>query len=277
MAKAKTMDASALLIQSPREVKQLLSADRFQQLKFWGKLSDKEQQIVKDETTQLVQAMMIHGGSKLAMGEHFLKLREVLEPKRCFQKHLKAVTKMPLRTALRYITAYQNASTQLPLPVLKAVMAYNLNMLGDSEDRPLGKYTEAVEILPPPNTSDPERINKWITDVEDIRMKRSSLLDQKDATGKKKHVDMMARPTGDPNKLLRSAYRAFDSLFRRLSNHDGRVKAKFVHKLAAFMAADLGVANLKVDAEAVPAGFKAVRGRPRHDKKKAEPAAAAMQ
>jgi hypothetical protein len=261
MGKAKAIDADALLVQSSREVRQLVPTARFEELKFWDKLSEKEQQIVKEESHQLVQAMILHGGSKLAMGEHFLKLRDVLEPRRCFQKYVKAATRLPLRTVLRYITAYENASTRLPEVVLRAAMARGMNMLGEREEEPLGKYSRAVEIMPPPRSPDADQANRYLDQVETWNRERRSIIEKGKKKGKSM-VDELVKP-GDPDKLLRKSYRAFEMFFKRLPN-DRRTRRHFIEKLVGMMLADLGVANSQTfEPTAIPEGFKAVRGRPK--------------
>lgn len=246
---------------SVRETKQLIDSDRFEELRYWHKLTEREQEIVKGESQQLAQAMMIHGGSKLSMGYHFLRLKQVLEPKRCFQKHIKELTRFPLRTVLRYIASYQNAAERLPESIIKAAMARGMNILGESDERPLGVYTDAVQIMPPPRNPDAESAVRYLDQIEQFKKDRQVKLREKNAKGEKKHVDLMAK-AGDPDELLFKSYRSVNVFFRRLPNNV-RSRRAFVEKLVGMLLTDLGVANPQsFDPTAIPEGFKAVRGRP---------------
>jgi hypothetical protein len=133
-----------------KDAKMFVPREAFTKLSFWGQLTETEQKTVQSEGQQLAAAMMLGGISDLAKGEHLAKLHAVLEPKRCFVKFLGKFTKYSPKQAYRYIKGWNNATARLTEPVLKLAMTRNMRILGDSDDKPLGIYTQAAQVMGPP-------------------------------------------------------------------------------------------------------------------------------
>lgn len=214
----------------------------------WEKLPASEQKAVEKETQALAYSMLEVGYSRLAVGEHLTNLQTILEPKRMFSKFLK-IHRFNRSTAYIHIAAYKNAKSTLPPAVLKVAMARGFKMLGDSEDRPLGVYTEAVKALPPPKTEDVTKIERWLIEVEERRMKIRPV------SG---HMVVSV----DSDTLKKECFRFFESRYKKLpQNHKTRMR--WTEDLIGMMLSLLGVGGAKsFGPTAVPEGFRAVRGRP---------------
>lgn len=221
----------------------------------WERLESHDQKAVQAETKALAEALIGFGFSKLSVGEHLTKIREVLEPKRMFISFLRRFN-FSQRTAYRYIQGYENARQRLPEPVLKAAMARGYNVIGHTDDKPLGAYTDAIKRLPPPRTQDPAKISVYLDEVEEAR-RRSG---QRRAKREKQAETEMVY---DSDVLLKECYRFIDSRFKRLP-HTKKVRSAWVERLIGMVLTDLGSSTAQsFSPVAVPQDFRAVRGRPR--------------
>lgn len=233
------------------EVQALVPPDAFNTLAWWEKLNKDEQNVVITEGQQLAKAMLDHGRSRLAIGQHLAKLQSVLEPHNVFGRFLKNFH-FSKRTAYRYIKGYQNAQAKLPETVLKVAMAQGVNIIGDTDFKPLGVYTDAVAKLPVPKDATEEQAKTYLTQLEDVRKKLRP-------TGE---MFTMPEPQ-DPATLLKECYRFVSLRYKRLpQNH--KTRASWVRSLVGMLLADLGVSGQQTFApQAIPEDFVAQRGRPR--------------
>lgn len=229
----------------------LVPVNAYTELKGWDALTPEEQNAVKTEGEQLAVALLNHGRSKLAIGEHLLKIKAVLEPKKMFVRFLKTYH-FTVKTAYRYMNGFTNAQSQLPEPVLQAAMARGYNMLGESNDRPLGIYTEAVKQLPPPETQSPEQVNTWLDSVEAVRKKTRGT--------RTVAINEVSVPQ-DTETLLKETFRFIDS---RINKVPARERTKFAQDVISYTMTLAGMTKPRSFAPAeIPQGFKAERGRPR--------------
>lgn len=216
------------------------------------KLSEDEKTAVVNETHLLAKALLDYGKSRLAVGEHLAKLQSLLEPHNLFGRFLKNFH-FSKRTAYRYIAGFNNARAKLPEVVLKAAMARGVNIVGDTEMKPLGVYTDAVAKLPPPQSATEEQANTWLNQIEQVRKETR-------ASGE---AGLFAVPVPqDPQTLLKECYRFVSLRYKRLPNNS-RTRATWVRSLVGMLLADLGVSGEQTFApHAAPEEFKAQRGRP---------------
>lgn len=211
----------------------------------WSDLDASTQKTVELETRQLEQSYDGLVRSRLAVGEHLTRIHGLLEPMRLFSRFCDLYG-IPRSHAYNAITAYANAAKRLPEPVLRVVSARGVNMLGISEDRPLGKYSDAVKRLPPPNTQDTAKIVSWLEEVETLRRKQKQKLS-------------LIEP--DPEVLLKEAYRVVVSKLERVP---GRRRRAWIGRLVGMSLTKIGVASSQsFEPEAPPEDFIAVVGRPR--------------
>jgi hypothetical protein len=233
------------------DIQMLVPPDAFNTLAWWEKLQPAEQTTVMHEGRLLAQAMLDHGKSRLAIGEHLEKLQGVLEPRNLFGKFLKNYH-FSKRTAYRYIAGFKNAKARLPETVLKAAMARGVNIVGETEARPLGIYTEAVAKLPPPQSANEVQANTYLTQLEQVRKETRS-----------SGANLFTVPVPqDPQTLLKECYRFVSLRYKRLPNNS-KTRAQWVRNLVGMILADLGVSGEQTFApHAAPEDFKAQRGRP---------------
>lgn len=231
----------------------LIPATAFTQLPYWKVLTEEDKKIVERESQELARAMFHEGASKLEQGRHLVELRKRLEPYRVFVRHLRAF-KMSFKTAYRYISAYENAKKRFPEPVLQAVLARGLEMVGESAERPYGKYTPVVKLLPPPRTGDKYQIQEWVDKVEEKY--------------KKMRGDMRAGMLLDydhqhpeTNALVKAAFRHVRIQFRRIP---GDQKKKAMRELFGYLMAEFGVTSpIEVRPSEAPDEFRRGPGKPR--------------
>lgn len=225
----------------------VLSPDAFATQSWFKKLNNEEQTAVQKEGRLLAKAMLVYGKSKLAVGEHLAKLQAVLEPHNLFGRFLKNFH-FSKRTAYRYIAGFNNAKARLPQTVLDAAMARGVNIVGDTETKPLGVYTDAVAKLPPPSTATEEQANTWLNQLEQVRKESKGLF--------------VVPVPQDPQTLLKECYRFVALRYKRLPNNS-KSRANWVRSLVGMLLADLGVSGDQTFApHAAPESFKIGRGRP---------------
>lgn len=211
----------------------------------WSDLDADVQKVVETETQQLGQAFDGLVRSRLAVGEHLTRIHTILEPKRMFSQYCDLVR---LRRSVAYnaLTGYANATKSLPAPVLRVATTQGVNMLGISEDRPLGRYTEAVRKLPPPHTTDTAKIVEWLDQVEVIR---------------RKQVQKQAQQEPDAEVLLKEAYRF---VIGKIDRVPARRRRAWFERLVGMGLARIGVGQPQsFGPEAPPEEFIPVVGRPR--------------
>lgn len=248
-AAAPTEGAGALTITAPSAMLQSVQNTVAGQ-GWWKKLNQDEQAVVVNESRELSTAMLAYGTSKLRIGEHLTKLQSVLEPHNLFGRYLKSFH-LSKRTAYRYIAGFNNAKARLPESVLQAAMVRGVNLIGDSEVKPLGTYTSAVEKLPPPANATPVQVDTWLDQIEQVRKEERS-------SGA---LATMPVPT-DSGVLLKECYRFVSLRYKRLPNNT-RTRANWIKSLVGMILSDMGVQGQQSFApQAVPEDYKAQRGRP---------------
>jgi hypothetical protein len=245
-------DATELVIPDMGEVEKLVPAEAFAAMPGWDKLNPDEQSTTIEEGELLAQALLSYGKSRMAIGQHLTKLRSVLEPHNLFTRFLKNFH-FSKRTAYRYIAGYENAKARLPEAILNVAMARGVNIIGESEIKPLGIYTEAVKKLPPPAHPTTEQANTWLTQVEQVR---------KDTKTAASAGFVMPAPI-DTTMALKESFRFISSRYKRLPSNS-KVRSAFVRALVGMILTELGVAGPQTfSPTAVPEDFRAQRGRPR--------------
>jgi hypothetical protein len=229
----------------------VISTNTLTGLPWWSKISIQEQSAVMEETQLLAGSLLDVGKARLKVGEHLTKLQGILEPHNLFSRYLKTFH-FSRKTAYRYIAGFKNAQATLPGPILVEAMKRNIDIIGYDEVKPLGKYTDAVKALPPPNSATSEQASTYLDALEDTRKKVKS------TNGN--NVTEFA-PVSDPNALTKEMFRFCDIRLRRISHH--KQKQSVIHKLFGMLLASQGIANpLTIAPQAAPEDYKTQRGRP---------------
>lgn len=251
---------TAMTSSATSEAGKFVSRQSFQQLPFWGKLKERERTDLMEEGRQLAAAMMVHGSSGLAIGERLVNIRPILEPYKGAYTKLLSSFGFTDRTARRYIDGYENARAHLPEAVLKAAMAKGMRVLGYDDQRPLGVYTEAYRLLPPPRNPDPEQATKYLNQLEQTRKERNKVIKEAKKSGKSVPVteESVRR---DPEFLRKQTFR---SIKNALDHIPKRSRRGFLNDVVGMVLTHLGIGNpTSFEPEAIPDDFRQGRGRPR--------------
>lgn len=120
---------------------------------------------------QLNVAMKDFGAAGLRVGEVLLEARTMLKPLGVWINFLNRVPGLSLKTGDRFIKRFEMAKRMLPGPVLSIAQTTGIDIAGEDEKRPFGKYTKAVQKIgnPPRPTGnvdkDTERARVWLSQV----------------------------------------------------------------------------------------------------------------
>jgi len=164
------------------------------------------------ETQALTEEMVKFGMSRLAIGEHLLRIRGVLEPKRKFVSYLRTQCRFSKATAYRYIETYIKVKDNIPDLVLRTAIARGYDIID----------LTIVEHLPPPNTQNRTKIIKYLERIEEARkVERSNSATEPDYAV-------------DPDALIREALNAVANRFDRLPT-DVRVRRRWIEKLIGML------------------------------------------
>lgn len=230
----------------------LIPATAFAQLPYWKMLTEEEKKVGERESQELARAIFHEGASKLEQGRHLVELRKILEPYRCFVRHLKQFS-LSMKTAYRYMSAYENARKRFPEPVLQAVLARGIDMVGESPEQPYGKYTPVIKALPVPKTSDKYRIDEWANEVEKkYKAYRSDLRNDRPVS-----YDSAHPPT---DAIVKQAFRLVRMRFRRIPPAQ---RKKALQDLFGYLTAELSVTGFHVSPEQAPDEYRRGPGKPR--------------
>lgn len=251
---------SILPPQARQDARSLVPKGNVESLKFYKVMKAKDQELLKEETRELGAAILTHGASGLAIGEHLARINLLLTPYNGFYRYLKTFG-MSERNAYRYINGYNNAKQHWPDNVLKAAITRGLKIVSDSDKRPLGKFTESVRVLPPPRNPDPAQANKYLNELVAHTKERRSRIAKKHGkdAAKKADVEIII---ADPEVLLKVSYRQLAINLKRLP-HNARSKRSWVDKYVGMMLTELGISHASFNAVAIPEDFRATRGRPK--------------
>lgn len=227
-----------------------ISVDTFSALSWWKKLSAEDHVAVVSESKMLAQSLLHFGQAKVAIGEHLERLQGILEPHNVFQKFLKQF-QFSKRTAYRYIAGYKNAKAALPEVVLKAAMARGINIVGDTDAKPLGAYTEAVKTLPPPATLTDQQANAYLDALEKMRKETRTT------------ATVLELPVGDPNTLLKECLRFVSTRYKRLPVNK-RTRENWATRFITMAMSEFGMTGSHtLSPLPVPADLQVHRGRPK--------------
>lgn len=200
----------------------------------WKKLSPDEQTAVKTETAGVLAARLLEGKSKIAIGQHLLNLRVILEPKRMFVAFLKHSFHMSQASGYRYINLYELGESLLPAPVLEAAI---------TRGTPIRKSQIAEN--PPPKTNDPIAISAYLGSLEELP-KRS----------------LVAALESDPEQLMKECVNFVSSRYARLEGTP-RQKQKWVSNFVGMLMTKFGLESERTYGPIpVPETFVVKRGRP---------------
>lgn len=231
--------------------------ERLSRLGWFKRMDDDTKAAVEQETEQLSSAMLNAFRSKLAMGQHLGTLQSLLEGN--FVKYLRNFG-MNQSTCYRYIAGFRNAAAVLDKRILDVAAARGINLLGDTEDRPLGVFTAAAKKLPPPKNPDAEKASQWLDNLNIVRKQLKAA--GTDGKGKPE-VEYVAEKEVDPQHAAKEIYRVFRSRNGALDKNP-KTKRNFLHFVVGLFLTEQGISNpTTFEPVAIPDDFRQGRGRPR--------------
>jgi len=219
------------------------------QKQWWNELTAAQHTKIKHESSGLVTELVAMGQSRMAIGEHLSAIQEVLEPMGAFTAYVHDYFYFSLRTAYRWIAGWKNAKNNLSDVVLREAMAVGMNIMGESEDKPLGIYTEAVATTPPPRNATPETARKWLVRIDEYRKESHP----------RTHVETAPKPVSDMEPLLRETYLALRRAVRRIPPGS---RGEFVSHIVGMLIGEFSF-RVITKPQAVPDDWIKRRGRPR--------------
>jgi hypothetical protein len=243
-------DSHALTIPSPT----------FQLSGWFERLPKEKQKVVRTEGEGLARSMMSHVFSRIAIGEHLAHVQEVLEGEHgAFGAFLKNFNFTP-KTAYRYIIGYKN-SMLLPEPIRKEAIVRGMDIMGYTEDKPLGMYTEAVAVLPPPKHPTEIEAKTYLAKLEDMRKK----------VKKEGLPETVAEEVIDENQMIKAMLHFCSTQLDKLpsGNSQSAVKRKMkvIRTFVGMLLANAGLQSSQTfEPTAVPETMKVYRGRPSEER-----------
>lgn len=210
-----------------------------EELNGWNSLISQDQQTIRRETQLLIESVYEVGKSRLKIGEHLSKVRDILEPKRMFMKYLKTL-RFSRATAYRFIDTYTAARTILPSPVMQVAL-----MKGTDSINP-----RLVKAFPPPKSTDVKVISNYIDKIsQKARGEREQSSDENEMA----------------ETMKRECFNFIRTRWQRLpEGMSKREKNAWMNDLRGMTMTLQGIANqLTIEAQAIPDGYVVPRGRPR--------------
>lgn len=253
------------------EAKQLMPVESFQRLPFWDKLEKNEQKQLIHNSSGLSANLIANAMSGFAIGYYLAQIQQQLLPHRgaftYFLYH--QFNAKVARTAYRHIDSYKRVAGYLSEPALKIAAARGVRFFAATEKRPLGKYTEAFELLAsngekPPRSDEPSVVNRWWDKLE--RTTKEIEADPKKKASisrklEKKNREIFEIAISDPNTKQRDAYRMVRSALKGMT---GPEKMAWVDDFVGYVMTEAGIHSKKTFAPAaIPDEFRQGRGRPK--------------
>lgn len=223
----------------------------------WRDMPPAKAEYVKEEIRQLAAAKMTHAQSGLALGQHLENIYQACEPySGAFRRICKSFA-FSERSAYRYMETWQNAQKAFNNKlILNAAMARGLKIISYDKHQPLGKYTKAVKLLPPPKNPSPAQANEYVTKLE---QKQKEIRDQ-DKSNPPVEASDASTPV-DKETLLKQNYRSIRNALKSLR---GRAKRNFLDSLFGMALTEAGIASTtSFSPEAIPEEYRQGPGRPR--------------
>lgn len=256
--------STAITIISPgdaaAEVSKFVPRQAFEQFSFWEQLKEREQNKLVEEGQHIGTALVAHGASGLAIGQHLISVKALLEPySGAFSRVCQGFRFTP-RMAYRYIKAYENASQRLPEAALHAVMARGMNIFGHTDSKPLGKYTDAFRMLGAPTSTTPDKVNEWAMQLEQTRKEIVKAKNKRRAEGHAKPEEVIEEIKRTPEFRLRRNFRNIKNDLRRIPSKKRR---DWLESLFGMVMTQAGITSkTSFSPEAIPEDFLQGRGRP---------------
>jgi len=218
-------------------------------LPWWNKLEALDQSAVAKEDRELTHQLLVNSQSRLAIGKSLEAIRARLEPHGLFGRYIK-YKKFKRTIAYRRINEYKNSMANLPEPVVKVAMERNINILGESQDKPLGVYTDAVAALPPPANITDAQASTYLDQLEEVRRKMKS-----------EPTISFDIPVSDPRVITKAIFKFADNQLRKVENPKMRVQ--ILNNVTGMLLKKYEMPATTFAPKSIPEDFTIGRGKPR--------------
>jgi hypothetical protein len=230
----------------------------FEHLKFWENLETKDQTELIEQSHQLVGQMIVGASNRLAQGEHLCRIRDILKPHPgALSKYLSSLHYTP-RSAYRNMAAFENIAQRVPRAVLHAAIARGMELVSHNPERPLGVYTEAARLLPPPTNPSTTAANKYLDQLEQTALEQAKHRRSKKVPEPVQSLDPMR---ADPKFLMIQSFRNVKNNFAKVPK---RRQKQWLATLFGTLLTQAGYSSPTMfEPEGIPEEFNQGRGRPK--------------
>lgn len=228
----------------------MLPLEIVQNADWWGEIEKAGQSKLLKEMKGLEQTMIIGTQSRITLGKHLSAIQEALAPIKKFNRFLQAYN-LKRSTAFKAINSYKNAQKWLSEDILAAAAARNMNMLGESEDAPLGVYSTCVKRTPPPEDNNIDKINTWLHSIELSR--------RREIAQTRKRAEEVGL---DEDQALKECFQFVNRRLAKMPTRS-RVRTQWLEKLSGMLFRQIGVSTIRsIEPQAAPEEFTRGVGRP---------------
>lgn len=239
------------------EAGRFLAKQELQSLPFWNELKERDQETLTSEVRQLTAARMMHITSGLAIGKHLLNIYNACEAYSGTFRKVATTFGFAERSAYRYMESYKNAGVAFPEQILKAAIVRGLDVLSYNKEKPLGKYTEVVRLLPPPQNADYAEANRYVDQLEQTYKERRKALASGEIEPEESEAEAVKR---DPQFLLRQNFRGIKNALLHVPKARRR---RWFESLVGMGMTQMGISSaVSFEPEAIPEDFRQGPGRP---------------
>lgn len=219
---------------------ELISRSEIALESWWEKLSPAEQRTVLIETQALSEEMVNFGMARLAIGQHLVALRDILEPKRIFTKYISRFPSFTVSSAYRWMDIYEDTKAALPEAVLRAALARGYDVID----------LKLVEKNPPPKTANRVQIMQYLNGIHE-------------KSKKEKIKAASVEVEYDEYTLLRESFNFVMSRLGRLPRPTKHQQTKALRDLVGLILTTIGIEEeTSFSPIDVPEDMIARRGRP---------------
>lgn len=233
---------------------QVLPPSKYFNLLWIQDLPAEDHRKARKESEAISKELHAHARSTLAIGEHLLNLQELAREDRVFTKML-ADFPFSVATAYRYMQTSSIVKANLSEPIYARASVLGINIVGADEKQPFGKLTRVIKQLPPPKSTDPVVIDRWISQVQDTHK-----MEKKHANGRnvEHHVE-------EPDLVLSESYKSVRRRFKRLPNNS-RTRLSLIRSLIPMLMHMAKIQSAETFTPAAPPeSFETPVGRPPKD------------
>lgn len=194
---------------------ELLTRSSLSSESWWDVLTPAEQRTMLIETQHLSEALCAFSMSRMAIGEHLLRIRDILQPKRKFKPFLRShCNSFTVATAYRWIDVYVATKDSVPELVLQTAIARGYDIVD----------LEMVKRMPPPRTQDKAKIVAYLNRLKEARTAE--------------RVASTEQPTMNPDDLCERAFRFIEIVYEKLPDNP-RTRSHWLEKLNGMITAKL--------------------------------------